>query len=872
MRFISNISCADVCSDYQDKCDGLRPACSACQATGQICSYDPNAKKRGLPEGYVRGLEKLWALAICNVDGFEDTMLGLLGGTPDSANRRNKLMSLWSDDSVSETLHETWKTSRTFGALERMLSTSDVPPPQIQDKRQRDERGDAATGVNWGLRITRSSTPLGPDAPRVTEPSASPNAKRPRLSSPGTNATLPYPGRRPSTLQLPPQTSQLLDVYFAVTHTWFPIVTKHNILRASYIYSNAPFSIENANSGSGDHAALWAILSYTVSQSKRTHREEAPTLFAKAKEYYSISRKLIPSEEEHYELGHVQALLLLTLVNIGFEDWIAAWSLNVQAVRTAVAMGPGTYLDTRRPDEMGQERTVFLGCFVVDSLLSFRLGRTPCLHPHDIAIVARLEEDGLEEWNPWADVLPLVRGVQAKNPPRPGPLLALSSFNRLVELASILNRITRDSSDGSTAHVFTHQIVSELKQYDDYMLLGCPQTGPESLYPKQHSPLLPHQTYLGLTYVAIVLWIHLRIAPKELGLHPKQRPATEDAKKLLPRSLTMISQHLENFQMCGLPPIFEATLRTIGSQAISLRDIIEPGAFPFPQWMEGLLQSAMELKSTWPVYGSLVSTIEHWDREIGAETSPMSLQGPASEVASAPSGGLRKGGMAMPEMGQMGHPRLQSEFPINQQGRTSPLRENPNLDYTSSIFGISIPEDRNYTTAKDSERRNADFFMTDGSPESTNRSVDFLDRLAQSNSPDLMQSPTHPQPTASSASNVVPPANAACRERNLPFGDPHDLNTWGSRFDEPDDMANDIDSIFRDLAYLDTTEWAVGREAGLKDFGFMDDTTFQAFCHDPDRLEGYQPLDHPSSIADIWPPPGFFPEAFQENTNDAMDR
>jgi hypothetical protein len=81
----------------------------------------------------------------------------------------------------------------------------------------------------------------------------------------------------------------------------------------------------------------------------------------------------------------------------------------------------------------------------------------------------------------------------------------------------------------------------------------------------------------------------------------------------------------------------------------------------------------------------------------------------------------------------------------------------------------------------------------------------------------------------------------------------------------------DLDAIFKDLAYLDTTEWSNNREAGLKDFGFLDDSTFQAFCHDPDRLVGSQPLVHPPSIADIWPPPGFFPEMFQEVPEKTMN-
>ncbi|KLJ12073.1 hypothetical protein EMPG_12799 [Blastomyces silverae] len=49
----------DRCRGKKYRCDGQRPACMACRESGHDCSYDPTAKKRGLPEGYVRGLEKL---------------------------------------------------------------------------------------------------------------------------------------------------------------------------------------------------------------------------------------------------------------------------------------------------------------------------------------------------------------------------------------------------------------------------------------------------------------------------------------------------------------------------------------------------------------------------------------------------------------------------------------------------------------------------------------------------------------------------------------------------------------------------------------------------------------------------------------------
>lgn len=794
-------------------------------------------------------------------------MLALLGATPDSAGRRSKLMTVWTNDGASETLHESWKTSRLFGALERMLSNPDVSTPQNQDKRQRDDCDDLP-GVrdNWGFRLVRSSTSLGPGVPRVVEPSTSPITKRARLSLPEDSPPVPQSVKDFNMLQLPPQASQLLDVYFAVTHTWFPIVAKHNVLRASYFYANAPFSVSNVRAESGDHAALWAILSYTISQSKGNLRDGTAPL-SKAKDFYSISRMLIPSEKENYELGHIQALLLLALVNIGLEDWTAAWLLSGQAVRMALSMGLGLPANNQRSDDEKQGKAVFLGCFVIDSLLSFRLNRNPCISSNDLPPVGRLEEDGLEEWNSWTDVLPPMRGMESNNPPRRGPLLSLSSFNRLVDLASFLNKATQISSDGHGAHILAQQLFLELKQWDDRLPPGCRLVGPESIYPERHSALLPHQTYLCLTYIATLLWLYLRVVPKELGLH-SQRPFTEGAKKLLFRALPMMSQHLENFPMCGLPPLFEVALRTIGKQALALRDTIDPGTFPFTQWTEQLLRQTVELRSMWPVYNSLVLSIEHWSRSKDVTEAPsMCIQRPAGDVlgiGSLSPASFGEDAFAMPEMDRRGR---QSE--IDRRGRKSILRGGTNQAYSN--LNIRIPVEGHPMAPNDTALANMDFFMI-GNPlhATADRSSSFSKKLAQADGSELpMPSQAQPQRPTSSSISEISSANAARSDRRMSSGHGFAMDTPSPNFQEPGGISSDIDSIFKDLAYLDTTEWADSREAGLKDFGFLDDSTFQAFCHDPDRLEGSQPLVHPSSIADIWPPPGFFPEAFQDNTNEA---
>lgn len=761
--------------------------------------------------------------------------MAMLGSTSESAARREKIMSVWADDTASESLHETWKSSRLYGALEKMLSNPESGPTAT-GKRSRNPQDMALDGPagKWGFRVDKQIPP-GPDAPRIVGPEdAHQGVKRARMARATESRGSAETSSGLQALQLPPQTSQLLDIYFATTHSWFPVIAKHNILRASYSYANAPFTVGTSSPGSGDHATLWAILSYTVSQSRLDPRASIMGAVSLAKEYYGVARSLIPSEKDRFELGHVQALLLLALVNTGLEDWTAAWLLSGQAVRMAVAMGLGTS-PAGRPDDLRQGRAVFLGCFVIDSLLSFRLNHCPALSANDISSIGLLEEDGLEEWNSWADVL-APTGARGQNAPRRGPLQALSCFNRLVELATVLNKISRNLSMGYEAATFAQQLVMDLKQWDDGLPLACRLIGPESIYPERHSALLPHQSYLGLLYTATLTWLYLHMVPSEQGINRSQRPATEGAKKLLYRALSMLSQHLENFPMCGLPPIFEIGLRTILEQAFALRQHVDTiDSFPFSRWSEELQQKLVALAPTWPVYDSLISSIERW--HSGNEFSRPSAFGNKFNNSTAR-------GHAPP--GNSLHP------PPNPYG----LNTHEDARHASSILGISIPMDAQSGTPKDIAMSNNDLSLME-------TPMGLPDKLAlRSGSDAIYQSGSaHPQTPESSTSNPMM-GTAPTSERSVTAGD-------SAGYAAPD--SEELDAIFKDLAYLDTTEWSTNREAGLKDFGFLDDSTFQAFCHDPDRLMGTQPVVHPPSIADIWPPPGFFPETFQEVPEENMN-
>jgi len=106
--------------------------------------------------------------------------------------------------------------------------------------------------------------------------------------------------------ELPSETWHLLDVYFSYTHSWLPIIEKHDLLRTSYQYS------QNRNigstPGSGENAALWAAIAYAKFQHRAINNipralGNVREMVWTAERMYSQARSLIPNEEGNLELG-----------------------------------------------------------------------------------------------------------------------------------------------------------------------------------------------------------------------------------------------------------------------------------------------------------------------------------------------------------------------------------------------------------------------------------------------------------------------------------------------------------------------------------------------------------------------------------------
>ena len=223
-------------------------------------------------------------------------------------------------------------------------------------------------------------------------------------------------------LQLPGNFWKLLDVYYTYTHSWLPISEKNDMLKIAYSYPAEGLSISPGSAGSGMHAELWAIIALATQQSvDPSHSKTAESLMRQ-------SRLLVATDHGSHEVGHVKALLILSMVHLGKRDWAQAWLSVGDAVRIALLLDLYTLASSTRPaSESGVPRCrhIILACFVLESIIAMYVKKPAHLTSDLMSRIGPIDEDGLEEWTPWDGT---ASGADRQ------PARTLSTFNSLVAL------------------------------------------------------------------------------------------------------------------------------------------------------------------------------------------------------------------------------------------------------------------------------------------------------------------------------------------------------------------------------------------------------------------------------------------------------
>jgi len=582
----------DSCRSKKDKCDGAQPICSTCASLCRPCTYKTNPKKRGLPTGYIRTLELLYAIIFTKIQGSEEVVRALLK----AANIPSHLASMGKEAEGSDTLLASWKNSIVLREIENLLILLEQPEEE-QNKVRAPGNSPPEPEANsiissdtleWqipdGLVDRESSLPAIPspiNTPTITSAVKAPTLRTTAKDS-GVQASLPVNGMNsslsdrssqraidsPATVhhnkddhyRLPSNAWSLLDIYFTYTQCWLPILEKHDILRTAFRYAEEDIQVSSTSPGSGGHAALWAALTLAsfqeVSIAATRQLTDLPKDPPDPHDLYTTARSLVPSEEGEHEIGHVQALLILSLIKLGQQDWTAAWMLVGQAVRIAQYLGLN-----HKSNDAGRSNHVFMGCFVLETLVAAQMYQVPSLQKEDLSVIGPINEDGLEEWHPWEDQTGLRPSRPSFDSFHRGPLHALSTFNRVVSLVSILNELCclRHRSTASASQLETVERQLQL------WVSALPRAYRVDLQSNPTRSASPHVFGLEMMYEGVVTVLGLEIASQEsngtMTETPRKRRAIESSKRLL----LLLQTYMETYSLSATCPTFGMFL-TLGIQ------------------------------------------------------------------------------------------------------------------------------------------------------------------------------------------------------------------------------------------------------------------------------------------------------------------
>ncbi|VTO89948.1 unnamed protein product [Fusarium graminearum] len=450
------------CRRRKDRCGGQRPSCMSCTENDRVCSYGP-AKKRGLRPGYVRAIEALLGLMITTIEGSEAWICGLLQGNTEQALLRPASFELQESDMSVDFLLETWRKCNLAKKAGELLA----PETLEMDEDGTDSTRYFDTKVVEALAISQSSregdttallTPMNTDttphevtiidspptflvhtsnqsADAVSLVSTVPQQKYPTSNSKRSSVTL-IP-------QLPTNWPHLMDVYFETTHSWLPISQKHELLRTAYTVANNPSTSANAPS-SGELAFLHAVLMYASHKASTIQTLPKPSLDDSYGDGspQALTQSSLFSNPVSYDLGHIRAFLVLSLLNMDQDRWSKAWISIGRAVYTAISLGLISRDSTEIQSVFNEDvKRTLLGCVILETIIASRLGTATCLQSSDISPKSLLVTDGIEEWEPWQPrILVDSRAItnrQVSNPHMPGHVI--STFNRFVQVIAHLN-------------------------------------------------------------------------------------------------------------------------------------------------------------------------------------------------------------------------------------------------------------------------------------------------------------------------------------------------------------------------------------------------------------------------------------------------
>lgn len=571
----------EMCRIKKNKCNGERPTCSSCLSLDRRCCYSSDIRKRGLRSGYVRLLEMLWGLVFELIPQSDATVVRLLKDVSISTDGDGKPLLQGQYITNPRSLHRLWSKSLARVEIERLTSESEADPEPYRDLHNHVApnnlssssalRPPALASNGWHL-----SPP--PSAPHDMTGEGEKNhylsgllpsedvhntqqAKTRTLHrSPDERGThslshdLCYGGSM-TTQQLPSNGWRLLSIYFCYTHSCLPIVDKYEVFRTFHSYSTNSVAL-------GETAVLWAILAYASVQDSRASvnledGQASEAVLSIPIQYYRKAEKLSLTPTATLTRNHVEALLILAMIDMGLGNLHKAWLSVGHAIRIIKLLSEPVSSsaadlsnNNRIPDEHAR---TWLGCFVVETLISSRLGRKPQLASRDVNCPFKINDEGSEEWDIWSGLSGFNNSLASQGFPSTSPSRALSIFNQYVDLICILNVILQDPPERSGDTTVFDQRSLALATWEVGLPPYCKHSALLSDSTDAPTGLTPHLINLHLCHSSTVALLNSKHAGVKQHYSLLQPPSSTT---VLPQRL--IRLFCDNFGLSAVPAAFEA--------------------------------------------------------------------------------------------------------------------------------------------------------------------------------------------------------------------------------------------------------------------------------------------------------------------------
>jgi hypothetical protein len=528
----------DACRASREKCDGGQPQCETCVSQNRVCSYTPASKKRGIQTGYLRAIEISLAWIFDQLPESEDVLHRLL--TQRDGARGARMM--WKDDKVAHRLQKRWTESRINKELGRLLSSSGSSRTDTSVEGS-DTEGDVG---EESPPMLSSNPPFYPRPWRKVrrEDNAMPSSYDMLESNKAYSSPMP--------LKLPANWQYLLDIYFTYTDCWLPILDRNTITTTALSYPAAGIDFDARGNTvyqlPSSHAQLWAAMAVATPQkfASSNHTNEAMSTPGNV---FSTARNLLPSEAEQFELPHISALLLHSLVLLGQGRGFAAWLLIGNAVRLALHLQRAGETNSTRPDYdslQTPESRVMAACGVLDTFVSSSLGQPSHMNPASRATFRTTmvpeSPSPMRQWTPIPGIGPssdtLGRPSEASGP----SWQPLHILEQLYKFSRILGAKMEAESHERSA--FKSPSPDDLVRCLDAQYSFC-----KTLVFGESTPRIPSAFLLQAAFLAIT--IELVPAPRA---------------SILSSFIETIDSCISNFGACGTPPILVTLLEIVSRQ------------------------------------------------------------------------------------------------------------------------------------------------------------------------------------------------------------------------------------------------------------------------------------------------------------------